>query len=245
MHTAMNGFNEPFRDGAGAALGMGGAVFIVTAIGGAVGYAITRSRVKALWTWTVFVLLAMIILGIGGAQGLRKRHEESLLQSSQHADGTGNVSRQEHTPVQPDDARSEIGAPAPAKQVLVKVSQIRSDAPVLLDRMSASDLKDLATDTVKEITRSLAASMIDAREATKLEHATGESSFGTAGGVRVAIVRIRLGTTRPIAVIMGPSPKGLAEIYCSNQKGDELLLRDNECAEAIRRNFGGDVEEQN
>lgn len=145
--------------------------------------------------------------------------------------------------IEQNDAAPEGNASEAEERILVKVTQIPADAPVKLDELSTSALEGVAADTLAEVKKSLAGSMRDPREAAKLENATSKGSFGTVAGTRLAIVRVRVGETQPIAVIMGPSQSGLTEIYCSNQAGEELSLRNNECAEAIRTSFGGDVVE--
>jgi len=151
---------------------------------------------------------------------------------------------QDQTAVTRDNAPAASTNSESESSVFVKVSQIPAQGPVTMDDVSASMLESVAAETLTQVKKTLAGSMHDPREAAKLENATSSGSFGTAGGVRLAIVRIRVGEFQPITVILGPSANGLTEIYCSDQQGKDLSLQNNECAEAIRTNFGGDVVER-
>lgn len=71
MSTAMYGVSTSFVENAGVAIGMSLPLFLVTGVGAGVAYAVTRNHRKALWTWTILVLVGMVVLGIGAAQGLR------------------------------------------------------------------------------------------------------------------------------------------------------------------------------
>jgi len=52
----------------GQALGMGGPVFIITGAIAGIVYFFKRKPTTAMWTWTVLLLVTLIILGIGGAK---------------------------------------------------------------------------------------------------------------------------------------------------------------------------------
>ncbi len=139
-----------------------------------------------------------------------------------------------------------VHSAAPAKRpevITVKVSRIPSAAPIDMSNLPVSALQEIGNEVLRGIKADAQRLKLPPQEAAKLNAASSRGSFGKAGGTKLAIVRVRIGLRRPVAVIMGPSPAGLTEIYCSNSQGNELALVGNACAAAIRANFGGDVEE--
>jgi hypothetical protein len=71
MHTASYGAVQRTSLNLGVGIGMGLPVFFTTSLGGGLTYAITRNRTKALWAWTVLVLVAFAVLGVGAARVMR------------------------------------------------------------------------------------------------------------------------------------------------------------------------------
>ena len=66
MHAMLYGAFERWSLNLGVGIGMGGSVFVWTAPGAGIAYAITRNTTTALRTWTGLILLAFVALGIGG-----------------------------------------------------------------------------------------------------------------------------------------------------------------------------------
>lgn len=71
MNTAMGHRSGSFQFELGAALGMGGPIFLGTGIVAGIVYAVSKSRSKALWTWTILLLVVFALLSIGGIQVTR------------------------------------------------------------------------------------------------------------------------------------------------------------------------------
>lgn len=70
MDTAMHGPSR-WEEGLGSVIGMGGTLFVSSAVVPAFVLMITRSAKPALWSWTIAVLAGMALLGIGGVRMLR------------------------------------------------------------------------------------------------------------------------------------------------------------------------------
>jgi len=64
----LGGGKLDFMSQLGRALGMGGPVLIITGAIAGIVYFFKRKPTTALWTWTVLLLVTLIILGIGGAK---------------------------------------------------------------------------------------------------------------------------------------------------------------------------------
>ena len=71
MNTAMWGRLGSFSFELGAALGEGGVVFLGTGLVSGIVYAVSKSSSKALWTWTILLLIVFVLLSIGGVQLVR------------------------------------------------------------------------------------------------------------------------------------------------------------------------------
>ncbi len=71
MNVAMNGVYTYWQDTVFEALGMGGPVFAGTGIVAGIAYAGTKNPIKALWVWTILILVAFSIMGIGAARMVR------------------------------------------------------------------------------------------------------------------------------------------------------------------------------
>ena len=59
MSTYMDGVSTSFVENAGLAIGMRLPLFLVTGVGAGAAYAATRNHRKALWTWTILILVGM------------------------------------------------------------------------------------------------------------------------------------------------------------------------------------------
>jgi hypothetical protein len=57
----------------GVSIGMGGPLFAFTGIIAAIVYAITKSAKKAMWVWTILLLISFAILGVGGIKVMSAR----------------------------------------------------------------------------------------------------------------------------------------------------------------------------
>jgi hypothetical protein len=56
---------------------MGGPLFMLTGVIAGAVYAITKVAKKAMWTWTILLLIAFSFLGVGGVQMQRMKNYES------------------------------------------------------------------------------------------------------------------------------------------------------------------------
>lgn len=65
MSRVLYGVSPGFAEHAGFVIGISAPLFLVTGVGSGIVYAVTEDRTKALWTWTILVLLGMLLLGIG------------------------------------------------------------------------------------------------------------------------------------------------------------------------------------
>lgn len=52
---------------AGAVIGFGGPVFVATGLIAGIVYLVTKKPTASMWTWTILLLAAFTLLGIGGA----------------------------------------------------------------------------------------------------------------------------------------------------------------------------------
>jgi hypothetical protein len=107
MNSAIEGPGQGWEEQLGVGLGWGGTAYVLTGLGAAVAYVISKSRTTMLITWLCLALVLSMALGVGTAYDLRRKANDARTSIAGQASHIPHPSRSPAGPVSVDDLLAE------------------------------------------------------------------------------------------------------------------------------------------